>query len=422
VTVARQLTLRHDDDAVEIVRRHLGHLVCDPAAAASPLFPGGQTAADQALSGFRVGGYARRRSNVWPDEARGASRLSPYIRHGLLQLGRVWDAVGDGPAADVGKFRDELLWQEYARHLYARVGSRTAQPLRSLPATGSWTYSQEPLPTDMACLDHVATELTETGWLVNQTRMWVASQWTVRSGHDWRAGEDWMFRHLLDGSRAANRLGWQWTIGAGTGQPYGFSRWQVERRAPSWCASCALAAACPIEAWPTTGSAVTIDGPAEIRHLPSDAEALERVAGPTSPAGDGQPDAVWITAESLGDADPALAAWPDLPVIFVFDEPLLERLQLSTKRLVFLTECLVDLAVRRNVTAVIGDPAEVLSGRSLATTFAPVPGWRRVSAAAAQLRIHPWPWLVQPTTGTVASFSAWARATRAPVAPRNAKR
>jgi len=36
---------------------------------------------------------------------------------------------------------------------------------------------------------------------------------------------------------------------------------------------------------------------------------------------------VWLTAESLGDADPALAAHADLPAVFVFDEPLLARLR-----------------------------------------------------------------------------------------------
>jgi hypothetical protein len=39
----------------------------------------------------------------------------------------------------------------------------------------------------------------------------------------------------LDGSRAANLLGWQWTVGAGTGKPCGFARWQVEKRAPQLC-------------------------------------------------------------------------------------------------------------------------------------------------------------------------------------------
>ena len=34
----------------------------------------------------------------------------------------------------------------------------------------------------MACVDACLTELHTDGWLVNQTRMWLSSQWTVRAG------------------------------------------------------------------------------------------------------------------------------------------------------------------------------------------------------------------------------------------------
>ena len=85
---------------------------------------GGQTAADQALNELNVAGYAANRSEVLPLSARGASVLSPYIRHNLLPLQRVWDHVGKAPFSDREKYRDELLWQEYARHLYARIGTR----------------------------------------------------------------------------------------------------------------------------------------------------------------------------------------------------------------------------------------------------------------------------------------------------------
>jgi len=76
--------------------------------------------------------------------------------------------------------------------------------------------------------------------------MWLASHWTVRAHLGWRDEEDRFFRHLLDGSRAASRLGWAWTVGAGTGKPHGFSRRQVENRAPGLCAGCALNRDCPV--------------------------------------------------------------------------------------------------------------------------------------------------------------------------------
>jgi deoxyribodipyrimidine photo-lyase len=214
--------------ASDWVETHLSHLACDAGAAFVAARRGGQRAADAALAALDVTGYAKRRSEVHPPSRRLASVLSPYIRHGLISLPDAARAVSDAPAADRRKFIDELWWQEYTRHLYARVGSRNAAPLRRLPAVGSDVWPL-PLPSDMVCVDEVRKELEHTGWMVNQTRMWMASHWTVRAGHAWEDGETWMFRHLLDGSRAANRYGWQWSVGAMTSDAYGFSRWQVEK-------------------------------------------------------------------------------------------------------------------------------------------------------------------------------------------------
>jgi deoxyribodipyrimidine photo-lyase len=128
-----------------------------------------------------------------------------------------------------------------------------------------------------------------------------------------------------------------------------------------------------------------------------------------SPSSTSPVDAVWLTAESLGDDDPALAAHPDTPAVFVFDEPLLARLRLSAKRLVFLTESLTELAEHRPVELHRGDPGSVLDGRRLAATFAPVPGFQRITARLTTLEVHPYPWLVTPRNGPIGSFSAWRR-------------
>ena len=401
-----------DDEALfEWVIQHLGDL-CESVPRAESVMPGGQRAADAALRAYDVRGYARRRNNVWPQETRGSSRLSPYIRHGLLTLREVWDHVAGGPPDDVTKFRDELRWQEYARHLYARVGSASGRSLRfqvdelTADPAGSQT---NPWQASARCVESSWSELVAGGWLTNQTRMWLASHWTVRTGLGWRDGEDLMYRHLLDGSRAANRLGWQWTVGALTGKPYGFSRWQVEKRAPGLCARCPLDNNCPISDWPAAPEpeprAVTDP------RLRRD-DDLETTAGPLAPRRFAPPDAVWMTAESMSDRDPALAGHPELPVVFVFDEPLLRRLRLSRNRLNFLAQSLADLGTRREVEVWRGDPVEVLRSRRLATTFAPVPGWRSRAAHLDVVALYPWPWLERPRTGPVTSYTAWAKGRR----------
>ena len=324
----------------------------------------------------------------------------------------MWDAVEGGPERDVAKFRDELLWQEYARHLYARLGRRTGASLRrAVPERASadppWSASER-----LACVDLVIGELTSEGWLPNQARLWLASHWAVRHGGGWRDGEDWMFARLLDGSRAANRLGWQWTTGAAGREAYAFSRQQVERRAPGLCGGCPRRSDCPIghapdlDHDPSSAAAVTAD--VRLGRWPED----EHVAGPQDVAATGlRPEAVWLTAESLGDDDPALAAHPDLVAVFVFDAPLLERLRLAGSRLVFLAECLADLAERRPLEVWRGDPGTAVRDvvGPIAATFAPVPGWRRHAVAIEPTEVHPWPWLIRPAGGPVQSFTAWRK-------------
>ena len=357
-------------------------------------------AADAALNAFDVAGYAATRSRVLPESARGASRLSPYIRHGLLPLQEVWNAVA-GPTADVSKFRDELLWQEYARHLYARVGMQLHRNLRfDVPWSGD--FAPEAWPREMTCVNWALSSLETNGWLVNQTRMWLASEYAVRSGAGWMAGQEYFHRHLLDGSRAANLLGWQWTVGAGSGKPYGFARWQVEKRAPQLCAACPLNRNCPIQNFPPDSVPRPLSEPSP-RLVRDDDLATTR--GPTTVVERAAPQSVLLTVESLGDADPALLAHPQLPAVFIFDEPALEKLQLSSKRLVFFVETLQDLAQRREVIVHLGDPRQITPHLGAAITWAPVPSFEKYAGITAEL--HPWPWLAEPHAGSIKSFSAW---------------
>ena len=387
--------------AESVVERHMSHLVSDRITS-SPSIRGGQMAADAALNAFDVTRYAAKRNQVLPVSARGASQLSPYIRHGLLSLREVWNAAV-GPAADVSKFRDELLWQEYARHLYARIGMGLHRNLRfDVPSSGDFAASA--WPRGMACVDWALSSLETDGWLVNQTRMWLASQYSVRAGAGWWAGQEYFHRHLLDGSRAANLLGWQWTVGAGTGKPYGFARWQVEKRAPELCKGCPLNRNCPIQKFPPDVDLHPVSE-ASSRLVRDDALATTR--GPTTVVERETPRAVVLTIESLGDSDPALVAHPELPVVFIFDEPALLKLRLSSKRLVFYVETLQDLADRREVVVHLDDPVPVAEELGAAITWAPVPSFAKYAASAVEL--HPWPWLAEPHSGSLKSFSAWRK-------------
>lgn len=358
---------------------------------------GGQTAANTALENLDITGYAANRSEVLPVHQRGASVLSPYIRHNLLTLDQVYRAVKDAPFKDKEKFRDELYWQEYARHLYARMGSELFQNLRF---DANWKTEGDGWNRDMRCIDEVVSELESDGWLVNQTRMWLASHWTVRNDKGWLHGQERMHRELIDGSRAANLLGWQWTVGAGTGKPYGFAKWQVDKRAPGICTKCPLRSNCPIENFPDEIIPRQLERSPLLDNDPDPA----RTAGPLQPIKLRPASLVLLTIDSLGDADGALAANPDLPVAFVFNQPALAKLQLSSRRIGFYIEVLKDLSLRRDVQVYMGDPYQFVQDHDVAVTYAPVPSFRKFKKLA---EVHPYPWLKTPHAGTVKSFTSW---------------
>jgi deoxyribodipyrimidine photo-lyase len=386
-----------DASVLQIIERDFQGLFSGELGLSS--IKGGQSAADEALATLDITGYAGTRSQVLPKSHRGASGLSPYIRHNLLTLNQVYRAVKNAPFKDREKFRDELYWQEYARHLYARVGTRLFENLRyevNVTALGDgWNR-------DMRCVDAVVSELETDGWLVNQTRMWLASHWSVRNNMGWLHGQERMYRELIDGSRAANLLGWQWTVGAGTGKPYGFARWQVERRAPELCGKCALSSQCPIQEFPEEVGVRRLEvDPILERDLDP-----ENTAGPKIAVQNAVPEFVLITIDSMGDADPALVANPDLPVVFVFNAAALKKLQLSSRRIGFYLETLKDLSQRRNLQVYLGDPYQFAAENPVALTYAPVPSFKKFSSLA---EIHPYPWLQPPHSGSVKSFSAWRK-------------
>jgi deoxyribodipyrimidine photo-lyase len=377
----------------QLLERHFGGL---HSGGGKSSIRGGQTAANLALEGLDITRYASDRSEVLPRNKRGATVLSPYLRHNLLTLKQVWAAVKDAPYRDREKFQDELMWQEYARHLYARIGTHFFENLRF---EQNWNTSGNGWNREMHCVDQVVNELETDGWLVNQTRMWLASEWTVRKQKGWLHGQERMYQNLLDGSRAANLLGWQWTVGS-AGKPYGFARWQVEKRAPGLCLKCPLKKACPIQEFPEEKTLPQLE---RLELLDRDPN-LDKTTGPKTVVRNYAPKEVLITIDSMGDSDPALVANPDLPVVFVFNRDALAKLQLSSKRIHFYLETLQDLSYRRNLSVYLGNPYDYARENPVAVTYAPVPSFEKFGEVA---ELHPYPWLRAPHDRNIQSFTAW---------------
>ena len=75
----------------------------------------------------------------------------------------------------------------------------------------AWRTAQTGIPI----IDAAMRQLLATGWMHNRLRMVVAMFLTKNLLIDWREGETFFMRHLVDGELAANNGGWQWSASTG---------------------------------------------------------------------------------------------------------------------------------------------------------------------------------------------------------------
>jgi deoxyribodipyrimidine photo-lyase len=373
----------------------------EPAAAASQPCRGGRHAAEERLAAVNPADYSQTRNFV----GGAVSRLSPWIRHGVVSLAEVRDrALERAGAVAAEKFISELGWRDYWRRVQAAIGDRIGSDLEP-SSVRSRVKRLDRVPDDvlagctgLACSDDFVRRLHADGWLHNHERMWLAS-WLVHvRGVHWRAGADWFLRHLLDGDPASNHLSWQWVAGTFSAKPYIFNRENLERYTDGvHCRRCAVAGHCDVEGdYDSLAARLFLgQGGADFEAAPSlslrPAEPWRLEARPHKPL-------VWITLDSLSLRSPAAAAWPDSPQLFVVDRAWLAEERPALKRLVFIWECLADLP---EVEIHVGDPCQVVPARAAAlgcdgvvVADTPCPRVRRAAAAIGEtlpVRVEPWP-------------------------------
>lgn len=159
---------------------------------------------------------------------RNVSRLSPYLRFGLISPYQIWQATkfseetSIASNGDCEKFLKELVWREFAYHL-----------LFHYPDLGHINFSEKfdrfpwakPNPktlvrwqmgnTGYPIVDAGMRELWQTGYMHNRVRMVVGSFLVKHLLIDWREGEKWFWDTLVDGDPANNTSSWQWIAGCG---------------------------------------------------------------------------------------------------------------------------------------------------------------------------------------------------------------
>jgi deoxyribodipyrimidine photo-lyase len=194
------------------------------------LWPAGETEAQQRLTKFAdeqmLDYHQQRDLPALP----GTSQLSAYLAAGVISPRQCLHAAlrnnyGEFDSGNPGAvcWINELLWREFYKHImvgYPRVSMHRA--FRPNTEALAWRHDPEALAawqqgrTGIPIIDAAMRQLLATGWMHNRLRMIVAMFLTKNLLIDWREGERFFMRHLIDGDLAANNGGWQWSSSTGT--------------------------------------------------------------------------------------------------------------------------------------------------------------------------------------------------------------
>ena len=193
----------------------------------------------------KVPSYTSTRNSVQPGHAN-VSRLGACIRfRTLLEDEVIRDTLERHAFGVAEKWLQEICWRRYWKgwlETRPAIWTRWRQRVRALglelPAERlARAEAVAAGASGVACMDAMARELMETGYLHNHARMWWASFWIHVEQLPWELGADFFFRHLLDADPASNTLSWRWVAGLHTpGKSYVVRLSNIEKYAPHYLA------------------------------------------------------------------------------------------------------------------------------------------------------------------------------------------
>jgi deoxyribodipyrimidine photo-lyase len=199
------------------------------------LWPAGEHAAKKQLAAFICErGSAYKDQRDFPARP-GTSVLSPHLNIGTISCRQCLSAAvaanpvgGSRSPLDSGDpgivhWISELGWREFYLHILKGF-PRVCMHRAFQPATEQirWSDNDDHFhawcqgKTGVPIVDAGIRQMLTTGWMHNRVRMIVAMYLTKNLFIDWRRGETFFMRHLIDGFLASNNGGWQWSASTGT--------------------------------------------------------------------------------------------------------------------------------------------------------------------------------------------------------------
>ncbi|HET9700461.1 MAG TPA: deoxyribodipyrimidine photo-lyase [Burkholderiales bacterium] len=182
--------------------------------------PTGMSGARRLFEDFkgRIGAYRERRD--FP-ALKGPSYLSAHLRFGTISVRELARFARDSGGEGAETWLKELVWREFYSQLlwhHPRVAEHAFRPeFDAIPFPNdagkfaAWCEGRTGYPL----VDAAMRQLNRSGYMHNRLRM-VAASFLVKDLHvDWRWGERYFARRLLDYDLASNNGGWQWAASTG---------------------------------------------------------------------------------------------------------------------------------------------------------------------------------------------------------------
>jgi len=154
---------------------------------------------------------------------KGTSRLGIHLRFGTISIRKLAQKAASLNAT----FLNELIWREFYMMILSYNPAVVDRAFKPAYDQIPWRNNEQEFDawckglTGYPIVDAGMRELNQTGFMHNRVRMIVASFLTKHLLIDWRWGEAYFAKKLLDFELASNNGGWQWAAGTGTdAQPY----------------------------------------------------------------------------------------------------------------------------------------------------------------------------------------------------------
>ncbi len=149
----------------------------------------------------------------------GTSHIGLHLRFGTVSIRELALTAYNAPEKT---WLNELIWREFYMMILYHFPQTADHAFRPEYDRIEWINHEDQFKawcdgeTGFPLVDAGMRELNATGYMHNRVRMVVASFLTKDLLIDWRWGERYFARKLLDYEMASNVGGWQWAAGSGT--------------------------------------------------------------------------------------------------------------------------------------------------------------------------------------------------------------